>query len=468
MKIRQKILISNLLVLFFALLLMILTITSIRTINAHLSKQHQAGELIKSLINLSVLTEDVIVFQYERAWQQWEAEYERIKNILSVHDILPKSSAVPIDMLDEDLEKFKAMSDSDSDIITEEYSEIMSSHIRLKIRGIIADLYNVYDESTQEAARLLRVVAIQFGGYSFLFLFVLLTISIFLLRRFTKTFDILIRGAEKIIKGDLTASFDISYGKHRKSVDDEITDLAKAFNAMTTKLTRTLEELETEVDERIITGKNLEQALAEKDVLIQELYHRTKNNMQVIQSMLNLKVMQYGDVEMQNLIGDVQAKIYSMSLVHEKLYQSKNLNYIDLKDYFEDLILYIYRSYKIPGSPVEYELEISHLSVPMETAVPCGIAVSELIMNSFKHACTVEKTAIINFKLEKLEDEVVRISIADNGPGLPEGFKIADSNSLGLKTVQSLIESQIGGKLDYESNECGLFWTIVFKVNGRY
>jgi two-component sensor histidine kinase len=121
----------------------------------------------------------------------------------------------------------------------------------------------------------------------------------------------------------------------------------------------------------------------------------------------------------------------------------------------------------VPGINVEHKLQMEHVEVPMETAVPCGIAVSELIMNCFKHAGAEGRDLIIRFKLKKLEYGNIQITISENGLGLPSGFNIMTSNSLGLKTVQKLIESQLGGCLKVESSIEGVSWTIDFNFNRR-
>ena len=468
MKIRKKLLFANTIVLILVVILVIAAITSMQQIYGELEKQRSAGELIRHLVNFNVVTEDVIIYGYERSWQQWTSEYDKIFDIISKRDMFSESVSEQFEHLLSDFNKLRSINVEAEDFVHNEFEERLSSHIRLIIRGIINNAFRIYDNSTLKVGKLLIARMFLLIGYSILLAVILALISIIVLRRLTSTFGVLIEGAERIIAGDLTVSFDLSTGKSGKVVNDEISELTIAFNTMTSKLTRTLEELEVEVEERRTAEVNLENALEEKIVLIQELYHRTKNNMQLIQSMMNLRVMQSDNIELKKIVDDIQAKIYSMSLVHEKLYQSKNLNSIDLGSYFTDLTSYLHQSFSVPGSNIEFQLKMTRVEVPMEIAVPCGIAISELITNSFKHALIDGRKTIVVIELTKLANEMIQITISDNGPGLPEGYDLSKIESLGLKTVQSLVESQMGGEFSENSTEDGVCWLITINKNGRY
>jgi two-component sensor histidine kinase len=188
----------------------------------------------------------------------------------------------------------------------------------------------------------------------------------------------------------------------------------------------------------------------EKETLLKELYHRTKNNMQVISSLLDLQALTINNPLVNDFCFETKNRIQAMALVHNKLYEANDLSSINLKTYIEDLMKSLMASYQISKNiHIAYEME--DIYVLIDIAIPCGLIINELITNIYKHAFPENKEGHINIILRNEEDNKIIISISDNGVGLPPDFNLEDDSRLGLKNVISLCEYQLDGKVSYKS-----------------
>lgn len=199
-------------------------------------------------------------------------------------------------------------------------------------------------------------------------------------------------------------------------------------------------------------------SLKEKEILLRELYHRTKNNMQVISSMLRLHSRQETDAKLKNLLKEIEMKIVSMALVHQKLYESNDLSHLNLKEYFSSLLILIRESYNV-GLNVKFVLEGQDVHVLIDTAIPLGLALNELITNSLKHAFPNNQEGLIKITVLQNPLRELTVEISDDGIGLPGGFDLQKNSHLGLETVVDLVEYQLHGSIHY-NNKNGLLWKI--------
>lgn len=195
----------------------------------------------------------------------------------------------------------------------------------------------------------------------------------------------------------------------------------------------------------------LTESLKEKDVLLRELYHRTKNNMQVISSLLALKADLINDESAKNILNEMGARIRAIALIHQKLYQSKNLSRIDLKEYIKDLAKLLTDSYKTTSGKISLVLELESVNVLIDTAIPCGLIINELITNSLKYAFPGDREGKISIKLHQSKDGVIALEIADNGIGIPEDKDLLNSGSLGIQLIKSIAEYQLFGDIDFQT-----------------
>ena len=218
-----------------------------------------------------------------------------------------------------------------------------------------------------------------------------------------------------------------------------------------------------DITEQKQKDKQIAEDLQEKNTLLKELYHRTKNNMQVISSMLLMQSRTTNNEYIKETFKNINNKIQSMSLVHKKLYQSKNLSKINLKDYIIDLVKLLLNSYQIKNDHIEVHYELDDVYILMDSAIPLGLAINELVTNSFKYAFNPEEKGELFISLHKI-DESINLRIADTGNKLDANYNVLENSSMGLRTIVSLIQNQIKGEINFKIDG-GLIWEISFKDN---
>ena len=217
-----------------------------------------------------------------------------------------------------------------------------------------------------------------------------------------------------------------------------------------------------DITENKIAENTIRASLKEKEVLLRELYHRTKNNMQVISSLIGLKSASVKDEQMINILHEMRNRIQTIALVHQKLYQSQNLSRVNLKEYITDLMNLLVSSYASEQNKITFTLNLENINVLIDTAVPCGLIINELISNSFKHAFPGGREGNICVQLKKLEEDTIELVISDNGIGIPDGFNLLEKNTLGMQVFYNIATEQLMGEVNIESKN-GLTFTMHFK-----
>ncbi len=190
-------------------------------------------------------------------------------------------------------------------------------------------------------------------------------------------------------------------------------------------------------------------SLIEKELLLRELHHRVKNNLQIILSLINLQSVGIKDQEDLEIFRESQSRVKSMALIHEKLYQSSDFARVDFESYIRSLISYLFGYYSIRGIENEISVE-DNIVLNMDTAVPCGLIINELVTNSIKHAFKGIKSGKVSVKFHS-QDGCYTLIVSDNGTGLPKDFDVRNPEKLGLKLVNSLTD-QLDGRLEVHSN----------------
>lgn len=191
---------------------------------------------------------------------------------------------------------------------------------------------------------------------------------------------------------------------------------------------------------------SLQASLQEKEVLLREIHHRVKNNLQVIQALINLQSRRIKDEQALEMSKESQRRIRSMALVHERLYRSTNLSRIDFADYLRSLVVHLFHSVQPGAGRVDLRLELEPVELEVSTAVPCGLIASELVSNSLKHAFPEERAGTVVVSLHREASGDIRLGVQDDGVGLPADFDVLRAESLGMQIVMTLV-SQIDGRL---------------------
>lgn len=205
----------------------------------------------------------------------------------------------------------------------------------------------------------------------------------------------------------------------------------------------------------------LKTSLKEKEVLLKEIHHRVKNNLQVISSLLKLQSGYINDQQTLALFGDSQNRVKAMALIHEKLYQSSDLAKIPVFEYIHQLADNLVNSYALKANNIKLKICIDNLFLDVDTAIPCGLIINELLSNSLKYAFPNNKTGQIDIEFKLMESEKLSLKISDNGVGLPENFQLEETESLGLQLVSNLTE-QLGGNLTIDTSN-GTSFQIMFR-----
>ncbi|HOO72879.1 MAG TPA: PAS domain S-box protein [Spirochaetota bacterium] len=218
-----------------------------------------------------------------------------------------------------------------------------------------------------------------------------------------------------------------------------------------------------DVTERNQAEEFIRNSLNEKEVLLKELYHRAKNNMQVICSLLELKSDRAQEPGVHEIFTDIRTKIQTMALVHQKLYESQDLVNINLNDFAQSLSELIMNGHAIPPGKVTVEQSVDDLPISIDTAMPLGMVLNELISNSIKHAFPGDRKGKIKITIHRTGNDL-RLEYRDNGKGLTGDFDPAASPTLGMHIIQNIVEKQLGGTINF-INKNGLLCIINIKTD---
>ncbi|GFZ96521.1 PAS domain-containing protein [Okeania sp. KiyG1] len=215
-----------------------------------------------------------------------------------------------------------------------------------------------------------------------------------------------------------------------------------------------------DISDRKKAEEQIQNSLQEKEILLKEIHHRVKNNLHIISNLLDLQSDYIEDQKVQELFADSQNRIQSMALIHEQLYQSKNLGEVDFSEYIHALIDNLFCSYADRETLIKPIINVEAITLNLETAIPCGLLINELVTNSFKHAFPNNESGEICVELHQDKQEKVYITIKDNGIGIPPDVDLQNSSSLGLKLVRILCK-QLKAEIDFDGGK-GTIVNLIF------
>jgi len=228
------------------------------------------------------------------------------------------------------------------------------------------------------------------------------------------------------------------------------------------RLRRSRQALRHEIQERRKAEKQILAALNEKQVLLKEIHHRVKNNMQIVCSIFRLQLSQIKDPRAATILRDSQSRISAMALIHKTLYQPKDQSSIYFEEYIQELASSIFDSYRVDPERIGLITDLESVAMDIDTVTPCGLILNELVTNSIKYAFPEERSGKIAISFKRESDGFV-LAVSDNGVGLPVNLDIHLATSLGMQLVVNLSEKQLGGRLEVESGEKGTTFRIHFR-----
>ncbi len=201
-----------------------------------------------------------------------------------------------------------------------------------------------------------------------------------------------------------------------------------------------------DISDRKIKEDRIQAALREKDVLLAEIHHRVKNNLQIVHSLLDLQSTRIDDPTVLEMMRETQNRIQSMALIHQTLYQSRDFSGVDFGHFLDNLAPILSASYGIDQNRIALSIDTVDVLLPLNVAIPCGLFVNELVTNSLKHAFPHDRCGEVRIRLEKDSADYVCLVISDDGIGIPETVDFENTTSLGLKLV-TLLAQQVEGDL---------------------
>jgi PAS domain S-box-containing protein len=215
-----------------------------------------------------------------------------------------------------------------------------------------------------------------------------------------------------------------------------------------------------DITDRQRAEEQIRASLQEKEVLLKEIHHRVKNNLQIISSLLNLQSQYISDPHALQMFIDSQNRVKSMALIHEILFRSRDLTKIDFAEYVKTISVQIFRSYGVFSKKIGLEIDVNDTVLDVDTAIPCGLIVTELVSNSLKHAFVDGREGLIYIKLFSDDTGMLTLIVRDNGIGLPKHVDLLHVDSLGLKLVGALA-NQLAGAVEVDSSS-GTTFKITF------
>ena len=215
-----------------------------------------------------------------------------------------------------------------------------------------------------------------------------------------------------------------------------------------------------DISSKILAESELRGALKEKEVLLKEVHHRVKNNLQVISSILNLQTSYIKDKETANMLKECQNRIKTMAYIHESLYQTKDFLHINFGEYIINLVKNLFYSYDANQQKIKANFDVDTIFLNLDTSIPCGLIINELVSNAFKYAFVDDSQGFITVKVKKLDNGKIKMIVADNGKGIPQHIDYKNTESLGLQLVNILAE-QINGTITLNKIN-GTIFEIIF------
>lgn len=201
-----------------------------------------------------------------------------------------------------------------------------------------------------------------------------------------------------------------------------------------------------DISDRKQKEMHIRAALQEKELLLGEVHHRVKNNLQVIDSLLDMQASRIDDPRVREILRDSQNRVRSMALIHQTLYQSHDFARVDFSNVIESLVPTLVSSYGMDSSRIRLDIKADEVHLPINRAIPCGLIVNELVTNSLKHAFPDNRIGTIFISLRPLVENRVQLMIGDDGIGISEQINLEQTHTLGLQLVQ-LLASQVHGEL---------------------
>jgi len=217
------------------------------------------------------------------------------------------------------------------------------------------------------------------------------------------------------------------------------------------------------LDEHKRSEDRIKASLKEKEMMLREIHHRVRNNLQVISSLLGMQARAAKDKDVKDALSESINRVHAMALIHNQLYESENLSEVNMKGFVDNLVVQLFQVYSVEDTRIAPNVSVADSPLPISIAVPVGLIVNELLSNAFKHAFVNRNEGTIGVSFGVSENGLVSLAVSDDGAGLPPGFDINESKTLGLRLVKILTEDQLRGTLEV-TGEGGATFKMEFDI----
>lgn len=204
-------------------------------------------------------------------------------------------------------------------------------------------------------------------------------------------------------------------------------------------------------------------SLKEKEILLREIHHRVKNNMQIVSSLLELQSARIKDEAYADMFKESHNRIKAMAVVHNKLYKSRDIANIDFDEYAKDIVHGLIKSYGFNENRIRLSIETSGVTLGLDMAIPCGLIINELATNSLKYAFPEDRKGEIKIELKPISEGEIQLRVGDDGVGMPEGMNFRNTDTMGLKIVTVLVEKQLNGNIKLDTGKGTVFQMLFTK-----
>jgi two-component sensor histidine kinase len=269
-------------------------------------------------------------------------------------------------------------------------------------------------------------------------------------------------GIEKARLRRAQAQAEAALKQAKDTLERTVEERTAELNALTDKLRADIAQRQQIEQELRASQARLQATLQEKEVLLTEVYHRIKNNLQIISSLLDLQADMVADPQVRALFEDSQQRIQAVALLHESLSQARNVARIPAAEYINRLSTQVFQAYAPPGDRITLSIQADPIWIAVRNAVPCGLLVNELLSNSLKYAFPGDRGGEITIALRATSEEQMVLVVADTGVGFPVDMDFRHTDSLGLQLV-CLLTEQLGGTIALDTAS-GTQWTLRFPL----
>ncbi len=241
--------------------------------------------------------------------------------------------------------------------------------------------------------------------------------------------------------------------------------LREAHRELERRVEQRTAELAAEIAERKRAEEKIRASLEEKELLLREVHHRVKNNLQIVSSLLKLPLRRSATNSLADIVKETQDRIRSISLIHEKLYRSEDLSVVDFDEYVHTLASHLFESYSVDRSRIVLSIDCEPLRLDVDTAIPCGLILNEVVSNALNHAFPGTRRGEVAIRLRSVGQDQGQLTVRDNGIGIAAGVDTTSVRTLGMRIVDSLAK-QIDAAVEFDTSN-GTAFSLTFPVNAR-